>query len=247
MRSRGEAFDKALLSTVKYVLDVTWDKELGRPWMSMDPNKNRLTLLRTVVWYLLQFEDDPVETIQLSNGKPAVELSFRFNLGIQSRSGEDLLYCGHFDRLVEFQERTYVLDRKTTKHTIQQEFFLQYSPDNQFSGYIAGGNVVYHKPIFGLIVDVAQVAVGFSRFARGLVERTPDQIDEWFESAGFYIQQAQDFAEKNFWPMNDKSCHKYAGCEFRMVCSKAAAQRPQWLANAYKTRLWDPLQIRGDI
>ena len=65
---------------------------------------NRLTLLRSVVWYLDQFEHDSLETVILQDGKPAVELSFRFLTNYQAPTGEPFLLCGHFDRVALFND-----------------------------------------------------------------------------------------------------------------------------------------------
>ena len=52
--------------------------EGGTPWQSDHNTKTRENLIRTIVWYIDQFgEDDSCQTVILSNGKPAVEHSFR--------------------------------------------------------------------------------------------------------------------------------------------------------------------------
>ena len=170
---------------MKYVLTITWDEKKNRPWISDDPNKNRLTLLRSVVWYLLQFADDPIETVRLANGKPAVELSFRFDSGYTTSNGENILLCGHLDRLAMLNNKAFVLDRKTTKSTINSSFFDKFSPDNQMTLYAIAGKVVYNIQIEGIIVDGAQIAQSFTRFLRGTVPRsepcllyTSDAADE---------------------------------------------------------------------
>ena len=69
LRFGGMDCDQAVREVVKYVLTITWDEQKNRPWLSDDPNKNRMTLLRSVVWYLDQFREDPIETVRLANGK----------------------------------------------------------------------------------------------------------------------------------------------------------------------------------
>jgi hypothetical protein len=93
--------------------------------------KTRETLVRSVIWYLEQFADDTCETVQLANGKPAVELSFRMEMDWGPESGEGqkealnrygrpltlaqpYVLSGHLDRVVKFQESFYVMDRKTS-------------------------------------------------------------------------------------------------------------------------------------
>jgi len=219
---------------------------LGRPWLSDDPNKNRATLLRTVVWYLEQFgQNDPFETVILASGKPAVELSFRLELSYSSHlTGEAFQLCGHLDRVVKFQEHVYIVDAKTTKHTLDDRYFAQFSPDNQFSTYAFGGKIVYSVPIQGLIVDAAQVAVGFTRFERRPIARHQSQLDEWHRDLGFWLTTAQLHAKAQYWPQNDKSCFL---CHFKGICGRPPAGREAWLSKEFVRRTWDPLVARGDI
>lgn len=243
----GASHVDAQREALRQAMLQTWDTRLSRPWFSDDEYKNRFTLVRSVVWYLEQFADDPIETVRLANGKPAVELSFRFDLGMQSHTGEDLLYSGHLDRLGKLNGQVYVLDRKTTKTSINNDYFDKYSPDNQFSGYMTAAKIVYNQPAVGLIVDAAQVGVTFSRFYRGFVNRTESQLNEWLSDTRQYIAAAERMAESGYWPMNDKSCNNYGGCPFRSICAKDPSTRELWLKADFTRRVWDPLQVRGDI
>jgi hypothetical protein len=247
-RAQGKSHDEGVTLAVRKAMELSWDRELRRPWASDDKNKNRWTLIRTLVWFLDQFENDPIQTIILANGKPAVELSFRFHTHYQARAtGETYLYCGHLDRVGTLGESNYIVDIKTSKHTIDQGFFAKYTPDNQFTGYTLGAKVALSIPVKGLIVDAAQVAVTFSRFERGLVERTPDQVEEWYNDLGHWLRLAEVYAEKGYWPQNDKACQNYGGCAFQGICSKSPTVRDKWLNASFAKRVWDPLQVRGDI
>lgn len=246
-RADGSDHDDAVDAALIYSLTETWDFTTGRPWASDDANKNRFTLVRTVIWYLEQFREDALETVILNNGKPAVELSFRLETDYQSFTGEKFLICGHLDRVATLNNDTFVVDRKTTKNTLNEKFFDGFNPDNQFTTYTFAAKALYGLNVKGLIVDGAQVAVTFSRFLRGVVFFHDDQLEEWYGDLGYYLSQAQAFANANYWPMNRKSCGNYGGCPFRPICSKSNATRMEWLEKSYIQRVWDPLQIRGDI
>jgi hypothetical protein len=248
-RSAGDSHDDALDFTLAWVLCSTWNRELHRPWLSDHRTKNRLTLVRTVVWYLDEIaENDPLVTVQLANGKPAVELSFSFDSGFRTNhTDEAWTLCGHMDRIARLNDVPYVVDIKSTEHTLDPSFFSKFSPDNQFSLYTAAGRVVFHEPIRALIVDGVQVAAGFSRFMRGLVPRDEHQIDEWLADTRWWLGQMENCAAEAYWPQNDKSCGIYGGCQFRAVCSRSPVARDAWLQTDYKHRMWDPLQRRGDI
>lgn len=244
---RGLNHQQAMSVAVKTAMVLTWDKKLGRPWMSDDKYKNRLTLLRSIVWYLDQFENDPMQTVRLANGKPAVELSFRFNSTYQNSAGETYLLCGHLDRLAEMNSQFWILDRKTTKNQIDERYWRQFSPNNQMSQYDFAGKVVYNLPIQGIIIDAAQVLITGTRFKRGFATRDDDQRNEWYHDMGLQLDLAERYAKACYWPMNDKSCGNFGGCPFQDICGKSPKVRDQWLKGAYTKRLWDPLQVRGDI
>jgi len=247
-RAKGVAHEEAVHSAVKHSLEITWDRGRSAPAFGGDPNKNRLTLIRTIVWYLDQFgESDPLQTLILANGQPAVELSFRFPIGRNAPDNSDYQFCGHLDRIASLNGSNYIVDRKTTKHTLDARFFSQFTPGNQFSMYCLAGQIAFGTDIKGLIVDGAQVAVGFTRFERALVPRDAAGLDEWFGETGFWIGQMESCAAEGRWPMNDKSCDQYGGCEFRSVCSRPPNARARWLELDFAKRVWDPLRIRGDF
>ena len=241
----GADHEEATRVATKHALEVTWEN--GRPWFSDHNNKNRYTLVRSIVWYLEQFEDDPLVTIRLANGKPAVELSFRFETDFKSPDGAPFVYCGHIDRLATMNDEPYVVDRKTTASTIGSDFFDKFNPDNQFSGYSFSSKVVWQVPTRGIIVDGAQIAVTFSRFRRGIVPISEASLEEWYKDLGYWLNLAVSFAINNYYPMNRKSCGNYGGCQFRSICSKSPGVREQWLKAGFVKRIWDPLKVRGDI
>lgn len=247
-RSQGLQHDEALDAAVEWGLKVTWNKELKRPWVSGSPEKNRNTFLRSLIWYLDKYGDnDPLETVILRSGKPAVELSFQFDSGFYSHEGERVTLCGHIDRLVRLNDEIYVSDLKTSKHQLDAGFFKKFSPDNQFSLYVLSGQIAFEKPTKGLILDALQVIVTDTRFQRGMIDRSASQLEEWLDDQQFWIGQMETAAQLQKWPQNDKSCGLYGGCQFREVCSKSPASRQQWLASDFRRRVWDPTVKRGDI
>lgn len=246
-RAEGMNHEDALREAVRTAMVDSWDAPRNRPWFSDHPTKNRETLIRTIVWYLEQFHPDPITTIQLANGKPAVELSFRFDSGYSAFTGESYLLCGHLDRLGSINDETWVIDRKTTSSTIAENYWDRYTPDNQFTLYSLAGTIAYSTPVRGVICDAAQIAVTFSRFQRQPIPRTNDQLTEWHNDLRWWLEQAERYAEAGSWPQNDKACTMYGGCPYQAVCARAPSVRDKWLHASYTKRAWDPLQIRGDI
>jgi len=241
----GMSHEDAVKWVVRDLLTRTWRD--GKPWRGaadLPPDdkaslKSRENLIRTVVWYLSKFRDDPAQTlIHPGTGKPMVELHFQFEI----EGGYSL--CGYLDRVVEFQEQPFVMDRKTTTSTLGSYYFDQYDPDNQMSLYTVASQIAFHTPVKGVIVDAAQIAVGFSRFVRSFVFKTADQIDEWMKDLYVWLEQAQRYAERGYWPQNDKSCHKYGGCAFREICSKSPSVRDRFLDTHFERQPWNPLVPR---
>lgn len=254
--TKGQTHREAVHSAVRRALIGTWDFKTNRPWVSDEPTKTRETLIRSIVWYLIQFENDPIKTVIFSDGTPAVEKSFSFDPGILSLStGENFIICGHLDRIGVLNKRMWILDRKTTKGSIGPNYFEQYTPDNQMSLYDFGGHVVYFQDLAGIIIDAAQTGVNFTRFQRGQITRTPAQRDDWLRDTQTWLRIAESYAKQGHWPQNDKACNMYGsyqadrdewknGCPYRPVCSSEPNMRPKVLEALYEKRIWDPLITR---
>lgn len=240
-KSAGADHQTALRAAIRRALSDTWDRTTERPWWSGHPTKNRLSLIRTIVWYLDQFGlNDTLQTITLSNGQPAVELTFNFDSGLTACTGESFTLCGHIDRLVQFNAESYVSDIKTASMALGQSYFAQYSPDNQVSLYSVAGQIAFHTPISGVIIDGIQIGATFSRFERQIIPRTPHQLEEWLSDTAQWLKQMQYSAVTSYWPMNDKACHHYGGCPYRGVCSRPPYARQKWLETDYTKQIWDP-------
>lgn len=215
-------------------------QEGGAPWQSDHNTKTRENLIRTIVWYLDCFgEDDSCQTIILSTGAPAVEHSFKLPVD------NGIVLAGHLDRLVEYGGKPYVQDQKTTGSTITPRFFEQFSPDTQMSLYTFAGKAIFNVPVKGVMIDGAQIAVGFTRFERGFTFRDDSQLDEWYDGAMRLIESTRKATQEAVLPMNPSACNNFGGCEFRNICSRAPAFREQFLrADFAKGKIWNPLEAR---
>lgn len=248
---KGKDHPAALISATRFAIEYTWDSKRNRPWISDEPTKTRQTLIRSVIWYLEQFKDDVYKVVEIEdkdgNISPAVELSFHYDSGLISLTDEPYIHCGHLDRFVQKDDRYYIPDVKTTKFSLTkntQDFFNKYSPDDQMTGYYAAGNVIFQHKIDSIIIDAGQTAVNFSRFQRGFIYRTPEQLNEWLIDLDFKFKENEIYVKENYWPMNDKSCNMWGGCPFRLVCSETPSMRQNLLDNFFIKRIWDPLITR---
>lgn len=209
---------------------------------SNDTARTRQTLTRSVVWYLEQFKDDRTATVRLPSGAAAVELSFRMPLFVINGTEIDL--CGHIDRLVSFMEDVFVTDYKTTKYALDSRFFDGFSPSTQMANYTIASQVAFEQPAAGLIIDGIQLGVNFARFQRHVLKFSPEQLDEYIKGLHEWISLAAHYADTGFYPMNEESCGKYSGCQFRPVCSQPPSIRIHYLKSKFIQRTWDPLKPR---
>jgi len=204
--------------------------------------KNRYTLIRSLVWNAEERLGSPFTTLILANGRPAVELSFKFEM--YDIGGETVALSGHMDEVVEAEGDLWVRDDKTTKNVLNAAYFQQYTPNNQMSLYSVAGKVILSRPVRGVLVKAAQIGVNFTRFRTGQVPRPQAVLDEWLRDTEFYIRQARANAEANHWPLNDKSCFL---CSFKKICAVSPSHREAHLREDYVKRQWNPNQARGDI
>lgn len=248
--SHGYAMEKVLES----VLMDTWIDDA--PWDSKHSKKTRETLVRSIIWYLENYKNDQTETVILENGKPAVELSFRFEIDKQIKSnlvpeyifhddGPKYSLCGHLDRVLRFDGQLFVQDQKTTGSTVGPFFFDQFNPHTQMSLYTLASRVVFNALVSGVMLDGVQIAVGFTAFARAFTMRSEDQLEEWLGNVSDWLDQAERYSATGRYPRNESSCGNYGGCRFRSVCSKSPKVRQQFLeTNFDKKNPWNPLKVR---
>lgn len=245
----GVDYEDATRDVVHEALLATWEHELddegnaipdtGSPWVSDHNTKTRENLIRTIIWYLDHFKDDGCRTAVLSDGSAAVEYSFKLPVD------NDIVLCGHLDRVVEYAHDPYIQDQKTTQTTVTAHYFDGYNPSTQMSMYTFAGKAIFGIPIKGVMIDAAQIAVGFSRFVRGFTFRDDGLLNEWYDNTMHNITVARRAVHEDYFPMNASACGNFGGCEFRHVCSRSPVVRHQFLkADFAQLPIWNPLQSR---
>jgi PD-(D/E)XK nuclease superfamily len=249
-RAAGIPHDDAVFDVIRELLIRTTDFKPD-PDTKAGKYKSREALVRTVIWYLDGARaNDNYETYILSNGKPAVELSFRFELPFGPAEAQPYLLCGHLDRVCTDGTDLYIEDHKTTTSTLGDHFFDQFEPHNQMTLYTFGGQMVLEAPIRGVIINGVQLMVDSTRFVRGFTFRTPDQLEEWVTDLDRWLKLYEWYAEAEYWPMNETACSNFGGCKFRSVCSKSPGVRDIYLKSnftkAEPEARWNPLTVRGE-
>lgn len=247
----GLSHDDALLNAVQFCMGYGYRDSNGvfYPYdaaYTAEPTKTRDTLLRSMIWFLDQFKNDHAQTVILSNGKPAVEHSFKINLpDFPTPDGDPFILCGHLDRLVTIDGDYYFMDTKTTKSALTPYYFASFNPNNQMSLYFAAAQLALREPAKGGIIDAMQIGVGFTRFARHPINRTRNQQREWLQDTYFWINTVAQAAAEDNWPMNDTSCSDFGGCPFRSICALDPSVREQFLKHeGFVKEPWNPLISR---
>lgn len=218
--------------------------------VALDKNKNRNTLLRTILFYC-DTSDDRVRPYQFPDGTVAVELSFRIPLPLTSPDGTPYLLCGNMDGMVEFAGEVVPRERKTTKGTPGLYFFDRYAPDVQIDTYDLAAWLYYSdlldpKP-HGVMVEVTQVTQSFTRIERQIVTVPEERRAEWLEELQWWIKQAEACARAGKWPKNTSACNANGGCPFRRICRMAPSSRAAFLPSESfekRERLWNPMETR---
>ena len=256
-RAGGATHEDAIRAAILPLMERTWDWIVDTTTKA-GKYKNRDSLIGLVVDYFDHYgAADPAETVILDNGKPAVELSFRFEVDfgpsiIREAAQADpqpYLLCGHLDRVVNFNNALMVMDHKTTTTTISAYWMQQWEPNNQMTLYTLAGKVVLDAPIRGVVISGAQLLLEEpNRFVRGFTYRTQDQLDEWLGDLSVLLRTAETYAAANYWPMNDTACDKFGGCRYRGICSKDPAVRERFLKADFiklpEDERWNPLKSR---
>lgn len=247
--ANGMDREAALIAVVREAMINSWNHDrdaegqriegTGRAWESFDANKTRETLIRSIIWYHDHFREDPAKVLHNSAGQPLVEYEGVVDVD------NGLMFSVHLDAAVEYAHDPYVMDQKSTKSTISPRYFEGYNPDIQMSLYTFAGRAIFNIPVKGVIIDAAQIAVGFTRFERGFTMRTTDQLDEWYDDTMTTIERARTAVYEQYFPMNRTACSNYGGCPFRAACSRDRAVRKQFLEAQYIQRgRREPLEPR---
>jgi hypothetical protein len=238
LRAEGKDYQTSLRDTVRKLTEDSKD------FQSDHKTKNRRTLLRAVLGYLDHFKDDPAKTLILDNGQPAVELSFRFEIDLQTPFQTPYMLTGHLDRIASFDNDLYVLDRKTTSKSFAYDFMETFKPSGQMMQYTSGAKVVFHPQIKGVIIDAVYISANLDEYSRFMAGYTAGQLEEWFQNTTFFIKLAEQYQEKESWPQNFEACHVYSGCVFRSLCGRDPSVREMVIKTEFVVDRWDPLKTR---
>lgn len=212
-------------------------------------NKNRDTLLRTILFYCDSALESTVQPYAFPDGEAAVELSFAIPLPLESPDGDPYVLTGNIDGLGDFAGEILPRERKTTKNTPELWFFDRYNPDVQVDVYDLAANVMYAdlldpKPQ-GVLMEVTQVTKTISRIERQIVNVPEERRAETLQDILAHIKEAERCARDGYYPKRTASCNVNGGCPMRKICRLAPSSRAGFLPGLdYEKREWNPREIR---
>lgn len=236
-RAAGADHEEGVRVALLLAQQLTWDPRRGLGWQSGDQDKNRLSLLRLTVEYLDHWEAAKgYTTMTLASGRPAVELKFEFDSGVEV-AGEEIKFVGTLDEVVKVEslQATYVLDTKSTKMNLGTIHASQFTPDNQFSLYAVAARVCFHEEVRGVLLDAVSVKGGKFEYDRVPVTREEPVLNEWLEDARWWLEAMGRSATSGHWPQNDKSCGLFRGCPWRAECGASPKTR-EWMLKTKSKR-----------
>jgi hypothetical protein len=157
-----------------------------------------------------------------------------------NRDLEPIEYGGIIDLIATFSGSIYIIDHKTTTR-MGENYFLQFKPDNQMTGYIWGASKLTNRRVAGALIN----AVGIyksqaTKFRRQLTTRSEDDIAQWLRDLHMKCVEIKMHERLGEWPMRTKSCMLYGRCEYHTVHS--TSDRPtqlKILEQQYVKRPWD--------
>lgn len=239
--------EAAMEEVVKHALTESWG------WVSTDRKKNRYTLIRAVVWYMLDAMEGQgamVKPALLPDGRPAVESQLRMPL-FESEWGLVELVA-NVDGFVTFGGELFVRERKTSGGR-ESQWAIHPQPDTyDLVAHHHAKQLWGDHRYTGVLMETVATGVGFSRWDRKVETRTDAQRAEWAAEAArvvrsmwWYVEQEDGGGPRDWddlWPMRRVT---YAGAfkpRYLDVISRPPHMRRALLRQNYERRPHDPLR-----
>jgi PD-(D/E)XK nuclease superfamily len=196
---------------------------------------------------------DPIQ-IHHHNNEPCIEFSGVLPIPgvMHPETGEELLYCGRFDMIGDYQHSVWGLDDKTTGSSVDTDAWRsQWTLRGQFTGYTWLAQE-YGLPLKGFLVRGIQILTASTKLGMAITPRPAWMVREWLFQLqsdanrmihywNRYRQPEFDLAPKIAFPrILDTGCFSYnRPCEHMTLCSSPDPAR--WESD-YDIKFWNPLE-----
>lgn len=237
-----EVYDHGLISGLSSLdateLAINHAFRVGKELVISDDNSRTVvTLVRAVIWYADQFRNDPYRTAILPDGKAAIEVRFEIPV-----PGRPYTVSGRIDRVAD-NDGFWIIDRKTTKQTINEHWFASFNPSIQFSTYMWACHILGFNPR-GVLIEACQTMVNGSRWKRRTIEINRGVLAEFEADMVLHLDQVEHYHATGYWPRRRSGCNLYNGCNMREICNALPSQRSRYLADGFEQRPYIP---RGGV
>jgi hypothetical protein len=232
----GFGMENAMLETLRCALVES------RDWTSASNIKNRHTLVRAVVWYCLDNLSTRLLPVLRQDGRPFLETQLRRPLG------PTLALIANIDGIKQWGGEVFAHERKSTKSYLGPSYWARFSLGPQVDTYDLVADAAWPEPVTGVLLEAVQTGVGFARWERRVLPRSPAKRAEWLKEVCRTVREAERCAMEfgpSPWPMRRSACNLDGGCPYRRVCSQEPRMRQAMLEHGFVRRPHDPLRPGG--
>lgn len=226
-------------------------------WLSDVPQKDRLQVLRTIVWYTEQIRGGFLRPVSLqTEGDDRHQAMVEINWCIPFAEilGEQFWLTGNWDSVKQLANShdeqpllVHPTDYKTTKFPLTPEHFQSYWPGWQFEIYDMVAETVLPEGLRelygGVMIEAMQVGTGWIKFGNRIFTGSPEQRQETLRAVQYQLTKAALFAEQGYWPPEKSACWH---CPFKEVCGAEPHQRETLLREKFVRSFWNPLTRRRE-
>lgn len=194
---------------------------------------------------------DPFETVTDSDGNPYLEIGFAVNAG-------EGIFVGRIDRIARYKETgdLYIIDHKTTRSALNQRYWQQFNPNNQFTSYMWGVHELLGEMPVGCVINAIRVyqfatlkegeTLTEKVFSRSWIKPTFEQVQDRAKEIRETIidlKSARTRGINAFYRNAPTACGMWGTCSFQPICSSRTADVAQLIAaGSYKTKHWFPYE-----
>lgn len=213
-------------------------------WFPDVAGKDRAALIRAIVWYTDDQKGAGLATVSLPQADGTQRAMVEVPWAMPLAGGFWLM--GWWDKVAALGDEVFITDHKSTKKTLNDDYFAQYNPNVQVSFYDPSGDLLRAAGIQykGVMIEAAQMMVGGVRFASRVYTISAARRAEFGHDLGRFFAEAVRNHATGHYPRNRAACFL---CEFKRVCGAEPHERPHILAEHYERSRWNPIKRTREV
>ena len=185
--------------------------------------------------YTRYYDSELLKIVHNDDNHPMLEITFQVD------TGRGFIYTGIFDGLMTINGEYFVFEHKTTSQ-LGAQYFRQYKPNGQVTGYMWAASRIFGKPVVSAMINAIGVLKTQTKLDRHITTRTPEETDEWLDNVCAVHDEIVRCETADEWPQRTVNCiGKYGACEFHDICALSSPEnRARLLDQDYVIEPWDP-------